>query len=189
MGNYIATVSPLEAHLMARVQARDEGAFGELFTRFQERIYRTALRILKQDYSAQDALQETFLNIFRGARHFRGDSRLTTWINRITVNVCLEMIRKNKKHSQRLDADISETAEFPDPSARTPFEEALQRETSQKINSALESLGDKHSRVVRLHDLKGHTISEIAGIMGVPEGTVKSRLYYGRKALKKELVH
>ncbi len=99
------------------------------------------------------------------------------------------MIRKNKKHSQRLDADISETAEFPDPSARTPFEEALQRETSQKIHSALEGLGDKHSRVVRLHDLKGHTISEIAGIMGVPEGTVKSRLYYGRKALKKELVH
>ena len=188
MGNYIATVSPLEAHLMARVQARDEGAFSELFTRFQEKIYRTALRILKEDYSAQDALQETFLNIYRGAKHFRGDSRLTTWINRITVNVCLEMIRKNKKHSHRLDADISETAEFPDPNA-TPFEEASQMETSQKIHSALEGLGDKHSRVVRLHDLEGYTISEIAGIIGVPEGTVKSRLYYGRKSLKKELVH
>jgi RNA polymerase sigma-70 factor, ECF subfamily len=187
MGNYIAAVSPLEAHLMARVQACDEGAFGELFSRFRERIYRTALRILKEDHSAQDALQETFLNIYRGARHFRGDSRLTTWINRITVNVCLEMIRRDKKHAGRIDGDISEKTEFPDPGARTPFEEVSRAETSRKVHHALTQLGEKHRPVVCLHDLKGHTIAEIARILQIPEGTVKSRLYYGREALKKQL--
>ena len=87
MGNYIAAVSPLEANLMSRVQNHDDGAFNELFTQFQERVYWTARRILKEDCSAQDALQETFVNVYRGANNFRGDSRLSTWINRITVNV------------------------------------------------------------------------------------------------------
>lgn len=105
------------------------------------------------------------------------------------MNVCFEMIRKNKKHSQRLEPDISETTELQDPRAKTPFEEMSQTETSQRVHRALKSLGDKHSRVVLLHDLEGYTIPEISGIIGVPEGTIKSRLFYGRKALKKELVH
>ena len=189
MENYIAAVSPLEANLMARVQNHDDGAFNELFTEFQERVYWTARRILKEDCSAQDALQETFVNVYRGAKNFRGDSRLSTWINRITVNVCFEMIRKNKKHSQRLEPDISETTELQDPRAKTPFEETSQTETSQRVHMALKSLGDKHSRVVLLHDLEGYTITEISEIIGVPAGTIKSRLFYGRKALKKRLVH
>lgn len=188
MGTYLAAVSPLDASLMSRVRDREEGAFQELFSRFQNRIYRTALGILKEDYSAQDAMQETLLNVYRGARYFRGDSRLSTWINRITINVCLEMIRKNKKHEQRLEEDISENVHLVDHSRETPFEAAIRTEREGRVHNALCDLGDKHQRVVRLHDLEGFTIREIAGILAIPEGTVKSRLYYGREALKKQLV-
>ena len=189
MGTYLAAVSPVDASLMSRVCAREEGAFQELFSRFQSSIYRTALGILKEDYSAQDAMQETLLNIYRGARYFRGDSRLSTWINRITINVCLEMIRKNKKHEQRLEEDVSENVHLVDHSRETPFEAAVHAERKSQVHNSLHDLRDKHRRVVRLHDLEGYTIKEIACILGIPEGTVKSRLYYGREALRKQLVN
>ena len=189
MATYIAAVSPVEANLMSRVQARQEEAFGELYTRFRSRIYRTALRILQEDQSAQDALQETLLHIHRGARKFRGDSRLATWINRITVNVCLEMIRKNKKRDQHLDQDISENTNLTDPAALTPFDETRRAEVCGRVRRALDRVGDKHRDVVRLHDLEGLTIREIALRLEVAEGTVKSRLFYGREALKKELIN
>lgn len=189
MGTYIAGVSPLEAGLMSRVQARDDGAFQELFSRFRPKIFRTALRILKEEHTAEDALQETFINIYRAADKFRGDSKIGTWINRITVNVCLEILRKNKKHRQRTDEDISEDATLKDSSAATPFEKVRQLEVRKRVHRALDRVGQKHRDVVRLHDLEGFTIREIAGILGIAEGTVKSRLFYGREALKRQLVN
>lgn len=187
MGTYIAGVSPLEAQLMSRVQRQEEGAFSELFQCFRHKIYRTALRILKEEQSAQDALQETFLNIYRAARSFRGDSTMGTWINRITVNVCLEMIRRNRKHDRRTDEDISENPTLPDNPSNSPFEKACRRQIQERVQGALSRLGRKHRLVVRMHDLEGYTIREIAEHLGVAEGTVKSRLFYGRESLRREL--
>ncbi len=189
MGSYIATVAPLEANLVDRVQNRDESAFSELFSRFRPKIFNTALRILKEEQSAEDALQETFLNVYRAAGRFRGDSKFGTWINRITINVCLEILRKNKKHSQRTDEDISDTPGIPDTRSATPFETARRREASRRVYSALERMGEKHRVVVRLHDLEGYTIREIAERLEVAEGTVKSRLFYGREELRRQLIH
>jgi RNA polymerase sigma-70 factor, ECF subfamily len=187
MGTYIASVSPFEADLMERIQAREEGAFSELFDRFGNKIFRTALRMLKEEQSAQDALQETFLNVFRAARHFRGDSKVGTWINRIAINVCLEMIRKNRRHDQRLDEDISENATLPDEQGMNPFDTIEQAEIGYRVQRALARLGRKHRPVVRMHDLEGYTIREIAEKLGVAEGTIKSRLFYGREELKRLL--
>lgn len=189
MGTYIATVSPQEASLISRIQAREESAFSELFYRFQSNIYHTALRILKEEQSAQDALQETFLNVYRAVRNFRGDSTVGTWINRITVNVCLEMIRKNKKHQQRTDEDISENLTLCDEQSQSPFENLSQREIKERVGKAMMRLGKKHCDVVRMHDLEGFTIREIAEILRVAEGTVKSRLFYGRNTLKRALTN
>jgi RNA polymerase sigma-70 factor, ECF subfamily len=187
MGTYIATVSPLEDQLMARIRTRDESAFEELFLHFGNRIYRTALRILKEEQSAEDALQETFMNVYRASNRFRGESKVGTWINRITVNVCLEMLRRNKKYSQRAETDISEQIDMPDMHRADPFQQLHQREVATKVQRALQSLSRKHRLVVRMHDLEGHTIKEIANRLGVAEGTVKSRLFYGREELKKRL--
>ena len=189
MGTYIAAVSPQEASLISRIQASEEGAFPELFQRFRSNIYQTALRILKEDQSAQDALQETFLNVYRAVRNFRGDSTVGTWINRITVNVCLEMIRKNRKHQQRTDEDISENLTLFDERSKSPFESVSQREVKRRVWNALKRLGKKHQDVVRMHDLEGFTIREIAKILKVAEGTVKSRLFYGRDALQRQLIN
>lgn len=187
MGTYIASAAPLEASLMARVKANDEGAFQELFTRFRTRIHRTAMKILKEEQAAQDATQETFMNIFRAADKFRGDSKVGTWINRITVNVCLEIIRKNKKHSKRVETDVADDVKLPDLKTATPFETMRQVEVRRRVQSAMQRLGVKHYHVVRLHDLEGFTIREIGEKLGVAEGTVKSRLFYGREDLKRLL--
>ncbi len=189
MATYIAGVSPLEATLMTRVQAREEDAFHELFSRFKPTIFRTALRILKEEHSAEDALQETFINVYRAVDRFRGDSKIGTWINRITVNVCLEMLRKNRKHRQRTDEDISEDHTLQAPPSSLPDEKARKAEIRDSVRRALGRLGAKHSSVVRLHDLEGFTIREIAEILGIAEGTVKSRLFYGREELKKQLTN
>ncbi len=187
MGTYIAAAAPFEANLMARVRARDEYAFHELFSRFRTRIHRTAMKILKEEQSAEDATQETFMNIYRAADKFRGDSKVGTWINRITVNVCLEIIRKNKKHAKRVEADIADDVRLPDLKTPTPFESMRQLEVRRRVKGAMARLGSKHYHVVRLHDLEGFTIREIAEKLGVAEGTVKSRLFYGREDLKRLL--
>lgn len=187
MGTYIATVSPLDAELISRIQADDETAFYELFQQFRSRIYKTALRILREDGSAKDALQETFLRIYRGIQNFRGDSKLTTWINRITVNVCLEMIRKNKKHNNVVDGDVSEKFYLTDPVYKDPLDQLSRLEIKKRVHDALGRLAQKHRTVVRLHDLEGFTIREIAKNLSLAEGTVKSRLFYGRESLRNEL--
>lgn len=187
MGTYIAGVAPFEASLIERVKRDEEGAFQELFSLFRPKIFRTALRILKEEKSAEDATQETFLNVFRAARKFRGDSKVGTWINRIAVNVCLEILRKNKKHQWRDDVDISQQHQLPDHRAVSPFETARQREVRRRVRGAIARLGPKHSYVVQRHDLEGFTIKEIAAQLQVAEGTVKSRLFYGREELKRRL--
>ena len=187
MGTYIADISPFEANLMARIKKHDESAFQELFSRFQSKIFRTALAILKEEQSAEDALQETFINVYRAAHKFRGDSKVGTWINRIAVNVCLEILRKNKKHKKRTEEDISENHKLTDFKAGTPFDQARKSEVRVRVWRALKGLGSKHRDVVQLHDLEGYTIREIAQILNVAEGTVKSRLFYGREALKRRL--
>lgn len=187
MGTYIASVSPFEANLMSRIRNRDDGAFQELFHRFKDKIFRTALRILKEEQAAEDALQETFLNIYRASKSFRGDSKIGTWVNRITVNVCLEMLRKNKRHDQRTDEDISENGFLTDLRTKDPFQKAVQSEIRSRVYQALHQLSDKHNAVVRLHDIEGFTIREIAEQLDVAEGTVKSRLFYGREELKRQL--
>ncbi|HLV02136.1 MAG TPA: sigma-70 family RNA polymerase sigma factor, partial [Acidobacteriota bacterium] len=95
MATYAPDFNALETKLHGHLRSSDDASFQKLFVHFRQRIYRTALRILKEEESAKDAVQETMINVHRAADSFRGDSRLSTWINRITVNVCLEMLRRN----------------------------------------------------------------------------------------------
>jgi RNA polymerase sigma-70 factor (ECF subfamily) len=187
MATYAANLPSFENNLIRQLRSSEEGAFQELFRRFSQRIFRTALKILKEEESAKDALQETLINIHRAAHSFRGEAKLATWINRITVNVCLEMLRKNKKHSNRTNDDVSEQVYLQDPKTADPFRETHRAEVKHRVRAALNRLTRKHSVVVRMHDLDGFTIREIAAKVGVAEGTIKSRLFYGREELKKQL--
>jgi RNA polymerase sigma-70 factor (ECF subfamily) len=188
MATYAANLPSIDSVLGDRLRGSDEGVFQEILHQFGQKIFRTALKILKEEESAKDAVQETMINIHRAGTSFRGEAKLSTWINRITVNVCLEMIRKNRKHANRVPEDVSDYLGLEDHRSPNPFRSAHRAEVANRVHSALARLSEKHSRVVRMHDLEGYTIREIAEAIGVAEGTIKSRLFYGREELKKELV-
>lgn len=187
MRAYAANPESWERQLVSGIRNGDEGAFQELFRRFQGNIYGTALRILKEEQAAWDALQETLVNIHRACHKFRGDSKLSTWINRITINVCLEMIRRNRKHRRNLDGDVSEWVHLEDASQRTPYEELCRTDIRKRVRAGISALNERHRKVVWLHDLEGFTIREIAESLKVAEGTIKSRLFYGRRQLRQRL--
>ena len=101
--------------------------------------------------------------------------------------VCLETIRRNRKHRRNLDGDVSEWVHLEDVSQRTPFEELRRTEIKRRVRSAISDLNERHRNVVWLHDLEGFTIREIAKSLKVAEGTIKSRLFYGRRQLRQRL--
>jgi RNA polymerase sigma-70 factor (ECF subfamily) len=171
--------------LLHKCRTNDPEACTELFSRYNRRIFNTAYRILGEEASAEDALQETLLNVYRGLSNFRGDSKISTWISRITINVCLGMLRRSKNRqtveleensAQELPAEINQYID--------PLEYASGAELRSLVAEAFRRMSQKQGIVVRLHDLEGNTIREIAHILKCPVGTVKSRLFYGRQEFK-----
>jgi len=171
--------------LLQRCMSNDQDACNEFFSRYNRKIFNTAYRILGEEASAEDALQETLMNVYRGISRFRGDSKLSTWISRITVNVCLGMLRKAKTRPYvELDDEFAKEL----PAEPTPFFDPLAHASLQELKLLVQEtffrMSEKQGIVVRLHDLEGHTIQEIAKIIRCPVGTVKSRLFYGRQEFK-----
>jgi RNA polymerase sigma-70 factor (ECF subfamily) len=171
--------------LLQRCRSNDPDACTEFFAKYNRRIFNTAYRILGEESSAEDALQETLLNVYRGLASFRGDSKLSTWISRITINVCLGMLRKGK-NKQFVDLEDESARELPADS--TPYIDPLEHASMEELRSLVvetfRRMSSKQGVVVRLHDMEGHTIQEIAQIIDCPVGTVKSRLFYGRQEFK-----
>lgn len=171
--------------LLQRCQRNDPDACRELFSQYNRRIFNTAYRILGEESSAEDALQETLLNVYKGLGRFRGESKVATWISRITINVCLGMLRKGKS---RKFVDLDDESAMELPAESTPYLDPLQHtsmdELRTAVNESFRRMTQKQSEVVRLHDLEGHTIEEIAELIQCPVGTVKSRLFYGRQEFK-----
>lgn len=167
---------------------RTEYLFTEIYQKYNAIVYRIAFRILKDHAMAEDARQDSFMNIYRGLQFFRGESKLSTWITRITVNVCLGLLRKKKRHTMmELDSQPETYSEMESLSAANPFHDCSASESKERVHRALGDISGKHGEVVRLHDLEGHTIPEIAKQLRVPSGTIKSRLFYGRQELRDRL--
>ncbi len=178
-------VEATNLQLLQRCQMNDPEACSQLFTRYNRKIFNTAYRILGEEASAEDALQETLLNVYRGLSNFRGDSKISTWISRITVNVCLGMLRKGKNR-QFVDLEDESARELPAASTpgTDPLEYASLEELRDIVQETFSRMTGKQAIVVRLHDMEGRTIQEIARIIRCPVGTVKSRLFYGRQEFK-----
>jgi RNA polymerase sigma-70 factor (ECF subfamily) len=180
-----------ESALIARCMSHDQDAYGELFARYNRKMFNTAYRILGEESSAEDAMQEAMLNIYRGIKSFRGDAKISTWISRITINACLGMLRKGKggkgaSGKQFVDLDDSTARELPaelTPES-DPLEHAKHQELKSLVRETFSRMSHKQGQVVRMHDLEGNTIQEIAAVIRVPVGTVKSRLFYGRQEFK-----
>jgi len=170
-----------------------ERAYEELITRFQQPVYTLALRLLSDPAEAYDVVQEVFLKVFRNIGSFRGQSTLKTWIYRITVNEAHNARRWFFRHRRReveLDNDPEESRNLkemiPDRS-RSPYDEALHREQHVLLEAALEKINPIFREAVVLRDITDLSYEEIADILGVTLGTVKSRILRGREALRQEL--
>ena len=160
--------------LLGRVATGDRPAFRQLYERYADRVFRFALSIVRQAHLAEDVLQETMIVVWKRAKTFKGNSKPSTWILGIARNLAFNLLRKEKR-GDRLPAEKPTT----DP--------AKQAELSVHVERALETLPDHHREVMHLVFYEEMNLREAAEVLGIPEGTVKSRMHHARKALAKEL--
>lgn len=175
------TTPPQDTQLLARVAGGDHEAFTEVMRVHEDRVFAVCLRILADREQALDATQETFLAAFRKAHQFQGNSALGTWLYRIAVNTCYDQIRKAKR---RPSEPMPEHLEFVDPGAEEAVIAAGYR---HEIEAALARLPVEFRTAVVLSDVEGMSLPDVAKTLGVPVGTVKSRVFRGRRLLAKQL--
>ena len=182
-----------DLHLVESLREGSERAYEELLIRFQQPVYALALRLLDDQGDACDVVQEVFLKVFRNVGNFRGQSSLKTWIYRITVNEAHNARRWFFRH-RRAEVELDKTPDdarnlsevIPDRS-RSPYDEAVDREQHSMIEAALERINPIFREAVVLRDITDLAYEEIAEVLGVSLGTVKSRILRGREALREEL--
>jgi RNA polymerase sigma-70 factor, ECF subfamily len=165
---------PSDEALLESFLGGHEPAFAELMRRHEDRIFALALGMTGNRADALDATQEAFITVFRRAESFRGESAIGTWIYRIGINACHDLIRRRKPWAQW---DPSESH----PPATRGVEDAVAARLD--VAQALDSLPDHYKVAVTLHDLGGVPYDEIARLTDVGIGTVKSRISRGRRAL------
>lgn len=176
------------ADLVARALASDAEAFDRLVDESYAMAYATAYRLIGDADAASDATQEAFVRAYTSLRTFRGTSSFMTWLYRIVVNVSLDMLRRRSRAPERLveDADPDRTIAMIDPSQDVQGH-VERHERQAAVLRALQRLSHDHRTVLVLFDLNGLAYEEIAEVLGVPLGTVKSRLNRARLALREAL--
>ncbi|MDQ7907042.1 RNA polymerase sigma factor SigM [Phytohabitans sp. ZYX-F-186] len=177
-----------DAELLRAHVDGDQYAFAELFHRHRDRLWAVALRTLADREEAADALQDALLSAHRAAARFRGDSAVTTWLHRIVVNACLDRARRRQAHPTVPLPDGSR-AESDRPIAAEPAAPAVDHDTALDVRQALSQLPEEQRAALILVDVQGYPVAEVAVILGVAEGTVKSRCARGRAKLAVVLGH
>ena len=181
-----------EWELVQRAKQGDEESFAALVEQNQGRIYNLALRMTGNPDDALELSQEAFLNAWKGLGKFQGDSSFATWLYRLTSNVCIDFLRREKRRSARSmtisldDEEEARQAELPD-ERFSPHVEAERRERQETLRAGLSTLSAEHRRVLILRELEGLSYGEIAQVLGLEEGTVKSRIARARLALRNYL--
>ena len=188
---------PPDAELLRLHLAGDQDAFGTVFLRHKDRLWAVALRIVCDPDDAADALQDAMISAFRRAGDFRGDSAVTTWLHRIVVNASLDLLRrKSSARSVSWSGDPDESA-VPEPRAEGPGAvgagaragRADAVDTRLDVDAALRALPPPQRAALVLVDMLGYPVADAAVILGISEGTVKSRCARGRARLVPYLSH
>lgn len=170
-----------------RVQAGDTEAFEPLVEKYKRKVFRLAYQVLRDQEEALDVAQEAFVKAFRALPAFKGDSAFYTWLFRITMNVALDRKRQRTSRAKSLGTDDvppeewERTATSTDPN---PEDVATSVERRERIRKGLDSLSEHHRTIIILSDIEGLQYREIAEVLGIPMGTVMSRLHHARKRLR-----
>ncbi|HEX2880546.1 MAG TPA: sigma-70 family RNA polymerase sigma factor [Polyangiaceae bacterium] len=185
----------LEQRFLERLRARDERAFNELVTVYQERVFGLVLKILGRRDEAEDMSQEVFVQVFKAIDQFRGDSKLGTWIYRIAVNLCKNRSQYlARRYSQKQDELEGAEHLLADANAlqssvslQQPDHLLQGHEMERIVHAALVSIELEFREVLVLRDVEDLSYDEIVEITGLPVGTVKSRIHRARLMLKEEV--
>ena len=173
-----------------RAQAGDLAAYDQLVQQFQERIYGLCYHMTSHHEDAHDLAQDTFVKAWQALKSFKGDSSFYTWIYRIAVNTCLNHLKLRRNRTLHLSLNDLDVQPENDPdlvalvSDKTPRREANLAELQRRLNEAILKLSEDHRSVVTLHDIQGLPHDQIAKILGVNPGTVRSRLFYAHQQLQ-----
>ncbi len=177
--------------LIDRCLDGETAAFGELVRRYQDRLYNTVYRLVDNSEDAQDIVQDAFLNAYQSLDGFKGDSQFFTWLYRIAVNTAISHKRRQRVLlSINAGRNGANGVQPLDASEYSRPGEALERaEQEQRIQEALSRLSPEHRAVLVLKDLEGQKYEEMAEVLGVPIGTIRSRLHRARAELRELLEH
>ena len=178
-------VHDADERLVQRFQEGNAGAFEELVARHSTRVYNLCLRILGDPEEAADASQDTFLSALRKLHTFRGDAAFTTWLHRVTVNACYDSLRR-KRRRPMLRVVTDEGDDRPEPTLPSP-DHADRVILSVDVTAALMQVPEEFRVVLVMADVEDLPYEEIASVLEIPLGTVKSRVFRGRAALGRAL--
>ena len=165
----------------------DPDAFAELVARHQDRMWATALRIMRNKEDAADALQDAYISAFRRAGSYRGDAQVTTWLHRVVVNACLDRLRAMRvRETEPFPENLDRWRRLGNTMTKDPVEIKQQRSL---VAAALGTLNADQRAALVLVDMEGYSVEEAAQILGCAPGTVKSRCARGRARLLPLLSH
>jgi RNA polymerase sigma-70 factor (ECF subfamily) len=193
-----AASAPSEADVIERAKRGDHEAFRVLVERYQGRAYGLALRVLRNEEQARDAVQDAFLKVYGALGKFEGRSGFYTWLYRLVMNVCLDMKRRDRsgRHvewEEERAVEIAQGAESLAPGgegreSRGPAAELERAELREAMSRAIEALPEASRRTLELREIDGLSYAEIAESLGVPKGTVMSRLFHARRRVQAALI-
>jgi len=181
------TVSPTDEELIARAQSGDDEAFAVLVRRHADLVYTVVLRVVGNEDDADDVAQEAFVRAHRALGRFRGDSKFSSWLYRIAVNRALTHLKKRKRRGATVDLASGPHIEAAVESVETgkdPASFVLDEEFRRQVREAVGELPPRYRAVVTLFYLEERSYKEVAEILGVPMGTLKTHLHRARSLLK-----
>ena len=194
---------PTDEALVQATLAGDRAAYRTLVERYQDRLLRMALEIVKNQHDAEDIVQESFVKAFLSLDKFKGQSSFFTWLYRIAFNMAVDFQRRSQRRggqhfeykeqigvSRGVGSNSSDTDGEELPLAQNvegPHDALVRKQTGKKLDQAFAQLSDEHRAVITLREVDGLDYEEISQALGIPRGTVMSRLFYARKMLQRAL--
>ncbi|MCB1529039.1 MAG: sigma-70 family RNA polymerase sigma factor [Hyphomicrobiaceae bacterium] len=172
------TLDDTDADLIARVAALDQLALRTLIGRHQVRLYRFLMRLVRDEAMAEELTNEVFMEVWRNASRYEGRSQVGTWLLSIGRNRAISRLRKRREFSWDEDAAAEIVDDDDDPEVT-----AQKRDKAAALRRCLEGLSNEHREIVDLVYYQEKSVGEVAEIVGIPENTVKTRLFYARKKL------
>lgn len=173
-----------EILLISRARTGDREAFGALVEQYRDNVYRLAYRMCGNAYDADEAAQEAFVAAWRALPNFRGDAKFSTWLYRLTTNAAIDVMRREKRHKAVGDGEMMEVAD----TSNSPQETVERTEQQEAVQRALATLSAEYREVLLLRYMEELDYAEIAEVLKLPSGTVKSRINRAKAALKSALL-